>query len=48
MAIVACVAFWRGYQIHTGRMAFAAYSLGVLALALAVYHLVRKADRRRV
>ena len=48
MAVVACVAFWRGFQIHTGRMAFAAYSLGILALALAIYHFVRKPDRPRV
>ncbi len=48
MAVVACVAFWRGFQLHTGRMAFAAYSLGGLALALAIYHLVRKPDRPRV
>ena len=48
MAVVACVAFWRGYQFHTGRMALAAYSLGVLALALAVWHLARRPDSPRV
>ena len=48
MAVVACVAFWRGFQLHSGRMAFAACSLGVLALALATYHLVRKPDPPRV
>ena len=48
MAVVACVAFWRGFQVHTGRMAYAAYSLGVIALGLAIYHLVRKPDRPRV
>jgi len=48
MTVVACVAFWRGFQLHTGRMAFAAYSLGALALALAIYHLARKPDQRRI
>jgi len=48
MLVVAVIAFWRGYQLHTGRMAFAAYGLGVLALAMAIWHLSRKPDPPRV
>jgi hypothetical protein len=48
MLVIACVAFWRGYKIHTGSMVFTAYGLGVLALALGVWHLMRKPDPPRV
>jgi len=47
MLVVAVVAFWRGYQLHTGQMAFTAYGLGALALALAIWHLMRKPDPPR-
>lgn len=48
MVLAACFAFWRGWQLHAGRMAVLAYGLGVLALALAVWHLTRKPDPPRV
>jgi hypothetical protein len=48
MLVLACVAFWRGYKIHTGGMVFTAYGLGVLALGLAVWHLTRKPAPPRV
>jgi hypothetical protein len=47
MLVVAVIGFWRGYQLHTGQMAFAAYGLGALALALAIWHFVRKPDQPR-
>jgi hypothetical protein len=48
MVLVACVAFWRGYQLHTGRMVFTAYGLGALALVLGIWHLTRKPVPPRV
>jgi hypothetical protein len=48
MVLVACVAFWRGIQLHTGREAFTAYGLGALALALGMWHLIRKPAPRRM
>jgi LPXTG-motif cell wall-anchored protein len=42
MVLAACVAFWRGWQIHTGQKALMAYALGVAALALAVWHFTRR------
>lgn len=47
MIVAACIAFWRGWQIHHGHYAWMAYSLGVLALALAVWHFVHTANRSR-
>jgi hypothetical protein len=48
MLLAAGVAIWRGWKIHTGTHAWMAYGLGALALGLAVWHLTRKADSRRV
>jgi hypothetical protein len=48
MLVAAGIALWRGWKIHTGFYAWSAYGLGAAALALAVWHLTRKADRRRV
>ncbi len=48
MMVIACVAFWKGYTLHTGHLVFTAYGLGVLALALGIWHLTRKPARRRV
>jgi hypothetical protein len=48
MLAAAGIALWRGWKIHTGLYAWMAYGLGVAALGLAVWHLTRKADRRRV
>ena len=48
MLLAGCFAFWRGWKMHTGQMAMLAYSLGGLALALGMWHLMRKPDRPRV
>jgi hypothetical protein len=48
MALAACVAFWRGWQIHTGHTAWLAYGLGVAALGLAAWHFTRRRPRPRV
>jgi len=46
MLIAAGVAFWKGWQIHHGEKAVLACVLGVLALALGVWHLTRRTDLR--
>jgi hypothetical protein len=46
MIIAAAIAFWRGWQIHTGRYAWMAYCLGIVALGLAAWHFFRSANRR--
>ena len=46
MIVAAAIAFWRGWQIHTGRYAWMAYGLGVVALALAVWHFARGSRKR--
>jgi hypothetical protein len=48
MLLAACVAFWRGWQIHVGHNALLAYALSVIALGLAAWHLTRKPDKPRV
>lgn len=48
MVMAAAVAVWRGWKIHTGGRAWMAYGLAALALALAVWHLRRPSDARRV
>jgi hypothetical protein len=45
MLLAAAVAFWKGWEIHRGETAVLAYGLGVMALALGVWHLTR--ERRR-
>jgi hypothetical protein len=45
MILAAAVAFWKGWQIHRGETAVLAYGLGVLALSMGVWHLMR--ERRR-
>jgi hypothetical protein len=47
MLIAAALAIWRGWEIHRGEMAVLAYGLGVMALAVGVWHLTRKAPRPR-
>jgi len=37
------LALWKGWMIHRGQMAVLAYMLGVLALALSIWHLTRRA-----
>ena len=41
------LALWRGWVIHRGQMAMTACGLGVLALALGIWHLTRKAPAKR-
>jgi hypothetical protein len=48
MLVAAAVAVWRGWKIHTGTHAWMAYGLAGLALGLAVWHLTRRTDARRV
>jgi hypothetical protein len=48
MVLAAALAFWKGWQIHRGDWAVAAFLLGVLALAMGVWHLTRKAIAPRV
>lgn len=46
MIVAAAIAFWRGWQIHSGRYAWMAYGLGVLALVLAAWHFLNPSPRR--
>lgn len=48
MLLAAAVAFWKGWHLHHGQMAMMAYFLGALALAVAVWHLTRKAPRPKI
>ena len=42
------VAFWRGWRIHAaGHNAWLAIALGVLALAMAIWHMTRKTEPSR-
>jgi heme exporter protein D len=47
MVLAAGFAAWRGWKIHHGMYAWMAYGLAVAALALAVWHFMRKPDVRR-
>ncbi len=47
MVLAAVVAFWRGWTLHAGRMALLAYGLGVVALALGMWHLTQRPNGRR-
>ena len=47
MLLAAAVALWKGWQIHRGEYAWLAYGLGVMALALGVWHLRRGESARR-
>ncbi len=44
LLLAAAFAFYRGWHIHTGHLAVFAYTLGVLALALAIWHFTRPVD----
>lgn len=46
MLVAAAIAFWRAWQIHTGRHAWMAYGLAVFALGLAAWHFLNPAPRR--
>jgi thiol:disulfide interchange protein len=48
MLVASGVAVWRGWKIHTGSHAWMAYGLAALALGLAVWHLTRPSDVRRI
>jgi Flp pilus assembly protein TadB len=47
MLVAAALALWKGFQIHHGETALFAYGLGVLALALGIWHLTHRAPQRR-
>ncbi len=47
MIIAACVAFWGGWRLRSTHYAVSAAGLGVLALALGLWHLTRKAPTPR-
>jgi len=46
MVVAAAIAFWRGWQIHTGRYAWMAYGLGIVALGLAGWYFAGTRRRR--
>jgi hypothetical protein len=48
MVIAACIAFYRGWQIHAGHSAWLAYGLGTVALILAVWHFIGNRSRPRL
>jgi hypothetical protein len=48
MLVAAALAMWKGWQIHRGETAVLAYGLGAMALALGVWHLMRKTPQPRV
>jgi ABC-type nickel/cobalt efflux system permease component RcnA len=46
MLAASAVAFWRGSRIHAaGHSPWLAIGLGVLALAMAIWHFTRKPDQ---
>ena len=47
MILASAIALWKGWQIHQGRMAFAAYSLAGIALALGIWHFLRNSAGQR-
>jgi hypothetical protein len=47
MLLAAGLAFYKGWTIHSGPTAMMAYGLGVAALALAAWHLLRKTPQAR-
>jgi hypothetical protein len=46
MIIAAAIAFWRGWQIHTGRYAWLSFGLGILAIGLAMWHFLSPRGHR--
>ena len=48
MVMAACVAFWEGWRLRSTHFALSAVGLGVLALALGLWHLLRKPPMPRV
>lgn len=47
MLLAAALAFYKGWAIHSGRMALLAYGLGVVALALGAWHLMQRTPKAR-
>jgi hypothetical protein len=45
MFAVGIFAIYRGWVIHVGRNAWLAYGLGLVAIALGVFRLLRRPDR---
>jgi len=48
MIVAAGVAFWQGWRLRATHFGLTAAGLGVLALALGLWHLLRKPGRRRL
>jgi hypothetical protein len=48
MVMAACVAFWEGWRLRGTHFALSAVGLGALALALGLWHLLRKPAPPRV
>lgn len=48
MLIAGIAVLGKGWQIHRGETAALAYGLGVVALALATWHLTRKPPQPRI
>jgi hypothetical protein len=46
MLIAGCFALYEGWRIHAGVRVFLAAGLGVVALALGIWHLTRKSPAR--
>ncbi len=47
MVMAAGVAFWEGWRLRSTRFALSAVGLGVLALALGLWHLLHKPAKPR-
>jgi hypothetical protein len=47
MVMAACLAFGEGWRLRATHYALSAVGLGVLAMALGVWHLTRKAPQPR-
>jgi hypothetical protein len=48
MLIAGCFAFYEGWRVLHGQRAVFAFTLGVLAVALGLWHLTRTPPRRRL
>jgi hypothetical protein len=48
MVIAGCIAFWQGWRLRSTHFVWTAFGLGALALALGLWHLLRKPARPRV
>ena len=48
MLVASVFAFYKGWKIHTGSTAMLGYGLGVMAFGLAIFHLTRPAEQRRL